>query len=174
VTCFDTTKSYIVRNLSAKRPDILLIPFAAMGMPASFPQRPRDNWAKTYYEIPSIFAKLLRIPAASSNKTGDFLSPMPMGFGMQYHARYFDRTAIVDNNGTVLSTIDGEPGFAIAMVETRSEGNATDIEIPSDRWFLSISQFTRSMCETTQKLGMIRYAISWKRRKAASQIVDHN
>jgi predicted amidohydrolase len=174
VICFDTSKSYSVKGLSAKRPDILLILYSCPTMPSFFPLRYRQNWVDTYHDTPTIFTKHLRVPVVSCNKTGDFLSPIPMGFGMRFSTRFIDRTSIVDDSGTLLSEIDGGSGVAVAVVETRSAGDDAGIKIPSGRWFLPISHFTRFMSEIIQRFGKMRYATSRKRRRAASQVADHD
>ncbi|UCB42984.1 MAG: carbon-nitrogen hydrolase family protein [Dehalococcoidales bacterium] len=174
VICFDTSKTYSIKSLSVKRPDVLLILYSCPAMPGFFPRRYRQNWLDTYHDAPAIFAKNLHTPVISCNKTGDFLSPMPMGFGMQYNTRFIDRTSIVDNNGTMLSEINGSPGAAVAIVETKSAADAVGIKIPSGRWFLPISHYTRFITEIIQRFGKIRYATSQKRRMAASQFVGHD
>jgi len=172
--CFDASKAYSLKGLSVNQPDLILIPFSCPNMPDSFPQKYRENWVETYHSIPATFAKHLRVPVVSSNKTGDFLSPMPMGVGMQYRARYIDRISIVDRNGSELSVVDGKPGIAFAEVEIKSSGASMDIEIPRSRWFLPVSWVTRFTSGGTQLLGKIRYAISRKRRNAASQVIMRN
>lgn len=172
--CFDTSKSYSIKGLSAKRPDILLILYSCPTTPGFFPLRYRENWIKTYHDTPAIFTKHLQVPVVSCNKTGNFLSPMPIGLGMQFNAKFIDRTSIVDNNGMMLSEINGGSGVAVTVVETGSAGETAGIKIPSGRWFLPISHFTRFTSEVMQKLGKMRYATSRKRRKAASQVVDHD
>ena len=174
VICFDASKAYSIKELLAKRPDFLLNPYSCVEMPSSFPKRYGERWVKIYHNTPAILAKQLDVPVVTCNKTGDFLSPMPMGFGMQYSAKFIDRTSIVDHNGDVLSEVDDGPGVAVAKVETKPERGDKVIKVPNGRWFLPVSNFTRIMSGITQTIGQIRYAISRKRRKAASLAIVHD
>ena len=92
---------------------------------------------------------------------------MAMGFGMQYRAKFIDRTSIVDDNGTVLSMIDGNPGVAVATVAIKPRDATKGINALGGRWFLPVSQVTQLTSEFTQKIGMIWYTVTQKRRRMA-------
>lgn len=173
VICFDASKAYSVRCLSADPPDILLALYSCTTMPEIASKKDKQNWLDTYHRTPQIYARHLHVPVVSCNKTGAFRSPMPMGFGTEINARFIDCTSIVDKNGTLLSEIDSGPGIALATVNIGVASADNDIEAPRGRWFLPISHFTRLASEITQKFGMLRYATSRKRSKAASEGADH-
>jgi len=170
VICFDASKTYSLRCLARNRPDILLNIYSCIMMPNFTARKYQQNWMDVYRLAPQKFAQHLNVPVVACNKTGDFLSPLPMGFGITYRARFIDRTSIVDRSGALLSEIDGGSGVALAKLEMGTAREAEDVEVPSGRWFLPVSHFTRFASGIIQKMGMIRYASSGKRRKAASEV----
>lgn len=167
--CFDACRTYSVRCLAKNRPNILLNIYSCITMPEFTARKYRQNWLDIYRLAPQKFARHLNVPVVACNKTGDFLSPLPMSLGITYRARFIDRTSIVDRSGALLSEIDGEPGIALVEVEMETGGESDEIESPSGRWFLPVSHLTRLSSAIIQKIGLIRYAASRKRRKAAAE-----
>lgn len=170
--CFDASKSYSIKSLAAGRPDILLMPFSCPSMPRTFPEPHRSSWIEAYKSIPVHFAHQMEIPVITSNKTGTFYSPMPMGMGIPYQGKFIDQTAIIDRDGVLLSSISGEPGLAYAELDLAVDPDdpSPEVELPKGRWFIPLAPVIRLTSELTRFIGMIRYSFSINRRRAASRL----
>jgi N-carbamoylputrescine amidase len=168
VICLDSSRTYSMESLLKNRPDLLLMQFSCPGFPSSFPLRDRNNFVDTYKIAPVLFAKHLRVPVVSSNKTGICSSPIPLGFGTKYNADFIDQSAITDKNGNVVSVISNKSGVICCEVETATKDDLTDHNIKNGRWFLPFNSVIRFVTEYAQKTGMIRYKFSGKRKKAAT------
>ncbi len=165
--CFDTSKTYSIKSLIQNRPDLLLLQFSYPALPSYVLKRDRNKWVETYKNIPTIYAKYLKVPVVSCNKIGKFSTSLPLSFGMKYIADFVGHSSIVKSNGNVVSFISNKPGVICTEVESRGEDYVPDNTIPEGRWYLPYSLYVRFMTECTQKSGKIRYQFSRKRKIAA-------
>jgi N-carbamoylputrescine amidase len=168
IICMDSSKTYSIESLIRNRPDILLMQYSCAEYPPFFPERDRNNWVDTFKIAPVLYAKHLRVPVVSSNKTGICPTSVPLGLGMKYSSKFIDQSAITDKNGNVVSVISKKPGVICSEVETATKGDLKDQNIIKGRWFLPHNSVIRFMTEYAQKTGIIRYKFSGKRRRAAT------
>jgi N-carbamoylputrescine amidase len=165
--CFDTSKTYSIKSLIKNRPDLVLLLFSYPSLPSFSLKRDINNWVEIHKNIPTIYAKCLKVPVVSCNKTGKFSTSLPLSFGIKYKSDFVDYSAIVDSNGNVVSVISNRPGVICTEVELGNENYVPENIISEGRWYLPYTFFTRFTTEYTQKIGKIRYKFSRKRKKAA-------
>ena len=167
VICFDTSKTYSIRSLIQNRPDLLLLQFSCPSLPTFAPKRDKKNWVDTYKGIPAIYAKHLKVPVVSCNKTGKFFTTLPLSFGMKWRADFVDHSFILNREGNVVASISNKPGVICAEIKLGSEEYVRNNIIPKGKWYLPYSIYIRFISEYSQKSGKIRYRFSRKRKKAA-------
>jgi predicted amidohydrolase len=166
--CVDSSKTYCIHELIKRQPDLLLIPYSCPALPTFFLKKVKNNWIETYKNAPITYARQLKIPVVSCNKTGNFNSPMPFLFGIKYHSNFVDQSAIIDRNGNVLSMISNKSGVICSEVELSEQHNIAEQKIPQGRWFLPYGLSSRFITDFCQKEGKIRYKFSSKRKRAAA------
>lgn len=166
VICFDSTKTYCLNSFTNIRPSLLLIPYSCPALPTFFPKKVKTDWIETYKNTPVIYAKHLKVPVVSCNKSGKFNSSLPLGLGIKYRSDFVDQSAIVDQNGNVLSVISNKSGVICAEVELPEKSSAV-YPIHRGRWRLPLVFYSRFITEFSQKTGIIRYKYSPKRKRAA-------
>jgi Predicted amidohydrolase len=167
IICFDSSKTYCIDGLVKNRPDLLLLQYSAPEMPSFLLKKDKNNWVETFKNAPIAYAKYLRIPVVSCNKTGVFSSPIPFGLGIKYNSEFIDHSAIVDRDGAVLSIISKKSGVICSEVEIGEKSGSADQIIPQGRWYLPYNMDLRFITEFAQKAGKIRYKYSSKRKRAA-------
>ena len=167
VICFDASKTYSIKSLIQNRPEIVLLQFSYPSLPSFLPKRDRNNWVETYKNTPTMFAKCLKVPVVSCNKTGKFSTSLPLSFGLKCKSDFVDYSSIVNSNGNIVSVISKKPGVICTEVELGGEDYVTENTISDGRWYLPYSLCTRFTTEYTQRSGKIRYKFSRKRKKAA-------
>jgi predicted amidohydrolase len=169
VICFDSSKTYCMASLLKDPPDLLLMPYSCPELPPFLLKKDKRNWIETYKNAPIVYARHLKAPVVSCNKTGLFTTKMPLSFGIKYSAPFIDQSAIIDGNGNVLSMISNKSGVICSEVELSEQRNITDQKIPQGRWFLPYGLSSRFITEFCQKEGKIRYKFSSKRKRAAAR-----
>jgi N-carbamoylputrescine amidase len=165
--CFDTSKTHTIRSLMENRPEILLLQYSCPGLPAFLLKRDRDNWTEVYESTPAAYARRLRVPVVACNKSGAFRTSIPWSLGLPYAAAFVDTSVIVDARGEALARISGKPGIAWAEVDLGHDHAPAAESLPQGRWFLPLTLASRFSTEYGQKCGMLRYAFSSKRKRAA-------
>jgi predicted amidohydrolase len=167
IICFDSSKTYCIDALVKNRPDLLLLQYSLPAMPTFLLKKDKNNWIETFKNVPIAYAKHLRTPVVSCNKTGSFSSPMPLCLGIKYKSEFVDQSTIVDRYGAVLSVISKKPGVICGEVEIGEKISNADQIVPQGRWYLPYNIDMRFITEFTQKTGKIRYKYSSKRKRAA-------
>jgi len=116
-------------------------------------------------------AQYLHIPVVSSNKSGRFISPVPLLKGLKIEADFTARSSIVDQNGDVVSSISKDAGILVEEVELgKPDISAGTNIIQKGRWLFPFSTIIKLSSDLPLILGRIRYRWS-RRRKKASQVV---
>jgi predicted amidohydrolase len=167
IICFDSSKTYSIESMKRNRPDVLLLQYSYPEMPSFLSKRDRNNWIETYKNAPIAYAKDLHIPVVATNKMGVFATPIPLGFGLKYRAKFVDQTAIVDGDGEVVTAISQGLGVICKEIEIGTKRDQINQMVPPGRWYLPYSKNLRFTTDFAQKVGMLRYAYSAKRKSAA-------
>jgi N-carbamoylputrescine amidase len=167
--CFDSSKTHTLSSLIDGMPEILLITYSCPGLPGFFLQSDRNNWIEVFEKTAKIYNNFISIPLIISNKTGPFKSPVPGIPLLRANAEFVGRSAIVDKNGKVLSTLKEGSGVLLEEVEL---GHIEDLKkckekLPKGRWLLPYTNTIKAMMEFSYRTGMLRYNLSSKRKKAA-------
>ncbi len=165
--CFDTSKTHTIRSLIQNRPEILLLQYSCPALPAFFLKGDRDNWVEVYKNTAALYARRLAVPVVACNKTGRFSSTLPMSLGLQFTADFVDTSVIVDARGEAVALISGKSGVACAEVDLGHDHAPAAEPLPRGRWFLPLTLVSRVSTEYGRKCGMVRYALSAKRKRAA-------
>jgi len=170
VICLDATKTHTVFSLVGAKPEILLIPYSWPDLPSFLPEKDRGYWVEAFVNIPKVYAQYLHAPVVSSNKTGRFVSPVPLLKGLEIKADFTGRSSIVDQNGEIISSISKGVGILVEEVELGKPviSTASNI-IQKGRWLIQFSTIVKLSCDLPLILGRIRYRWS-RRRKTASQV----
>jgi predicted amidohydrolase len=150
-------------------PEILLITYSCPELPGFFLQSDRKNWVEVFEKTAKIYSSFISIPLIISNKTGTFKSPVPGIPLLRANAEFVGRSAIVDKNGKVLSTLKEGAGVLLEEVEL---GHIEDLKkckekLPRGRWLLPYTNTIKTLMEFSYWTGMLRYNLSNKRKKAA-------
>jgi predicted amidohydrolase len=170
VICLDAVKTYTLSSLVGARPEILLIAYSWPDFPSFFSRKDREYWIEAFINTPKVYAQYLHVPVVSSNKTGRFISRVPLIKGLKLKADFTGRSSIIDQNGDVVSSISRDSGILVEEVELgKPDISARTNIIRKGRWLLPFSRTIKLSCDVPFVLGRIRYRWS-RRRKTASQI----
>jgi predicted amidohydrolase len=171
VICLDATKTHTISSLVGARPEILLVAYSWPDLPSFLPKKDREYWVEAFVSIPKVYAQYLHIPVVSSNKTGRFVSPVPLLKGLKIEADFTGRSSIIDQNGDVVSFISKDAGTLVEEVDLgKPDISAGTNIIRKGRWFFPFSRTIKLSCDVPLVFGRIRYRWSRRRRKAASQV----
>jgi predicted amidohydrolase len=171
VICLDVTKTHTISSLVGARPEIILIAYSWPDLPSFLPKKDREYWVEAFVSIPKVYAQYLHVPVVSSNKTGRFISPIPLLKGLKIEADFTGRSSIIDQNGDVVSSISKDAGTLVEEVELgKPDISAGTNIIRKGRWFFPFSRTIKLSCDVPLVFGRIRYRWSRRRRKAASQV----
>lgn len=171
VICLDATKTHTISSLVGAGPEILLIPYSWPDLPSFLLKKDRECWVEAFVSIPKAYAQYLHIPVVSSNKSGRFISPVPLLKGLKIEADFTARSSIVDQNGDVVSSISKDAGILVEEVELgKPDISAGTNIIQKGRWLFPFSTIIKLSSDLPLILGRIRYRWS-RRRKTASQVV---
>lgn len=172
--CFDSSKTHTLSSLIDGMPEILLNTYSCPGLPWFILPGHRKNWVDVYEKTAAIYTGILPVPLVISNKTGSFESPVPGLPLLRANAEFVGRSAIVDRNGRVLSTLQEGPGVLVEEVELgRIEYPRLSRErLPRGRWLLPYTGLIKVLMEFSYLSGKIRYRFSKKRKAAAKGITS--
>jgi predicted amidohydrolase len=169
VICLDATKTHTISSLVGAKPEILLITYSWPDLPYFLPKKDREHWVEAFVNIPKTYAQYLHVPVVSSNKTGRFVSPVPLLKGLKIEADFTGRSSIVDQNGDVVSSISKDASILVEEVELgKPDVSAGTNIIQKGRWLFPFSTIIKLSFDLPLIFGRIRYRWS-RRRKAASQ-----
>jgi hypothetical protein len=134
------------------------------------PKEDREQWVEAFVNIPKVYAQYLHIPVVSSNKTGRFISPIPLLKGLKIEADFTGSSSIINQNGEVVSSISKDAGILVEEVELgKPDVSAGTNIIQKGRWLFPFSTIIKLSSDLPLIFGRIRYRWS-RRRKAASQV----
>jgi N-carbamoylputrescine amidase len=170
VICLDATKTHTISSLVGAKLTILLMAYSWPDLPHFLPKKDREHWVEAFASIPQVYAQYLHVPVVSSNKTGRFISPVPLLKGLKIEADFTGRSSIVDQNGEVVSSISKDAGILVEEVELgKPDVSAGTNIIQKDRWLFPFSTIIKLSFDMPLIVGRLRYRWS-RRRKTASQI----
>jgi N-carbamoylputrescine amidase len=170
--CFDSAKIHTVNALREGRPDIVLIPYSCPELPGMFLPGDRAEWLFVHAQTPRLYAGEFGVPVIASNKTGPFSSPLPWMAGMRAEGVFAGGTSIIDRDGTVLASLKEGEGVVVAAVRAGAGDGAGGKRPLPGRWFLPYGIGVRLGMEISLSMGVVRYRLSLKRRRAARAVKD--
>jgi predicted amidohydrolase len=170
VICLDAIKTHTISSLIGARLTILLMAYSWPDLPSFLPKKDREHWVEAFASIPQAYAQYLHVPIVSSNKTGRFISPVPLLKGFKIEADFTGSSSIIDQNGDVVSSISKDAGILVEEFELgKPDISAETNIIQKGRWLFPFSRTIKLSCDMPLIVGRLRYRWS-RRRKTASQI----
>ncbi|MBP7736221.1 MAG: carbon-nitrogen hydrolase family protein [Spirochaetes bacterium] len=161
--CFDTSKTHTLKSLADGRPDLVLIPFSCPGLPTILPAGSRKNWDKLFIRIPFAYAEYLGVPVITSNKTGGFISTLPLTRFIRARMPFIDVSQIVDRDGTLLARAESGEQVLVSDIEIRPDSfRGLHRAIPAGRWLMPYTFVTKLTTELSYILGRVRYTLRKK------------
>ena len=167
--CFDTSKNLTLAGLKQGRPDVVLIPYSCPELPWFCLPQDRKAWVDLYMDTPKYFARRFNVPVVTSNKTGNFDSPIPWVPGLTLQSDFLAYSSITERSGKILSKLRRGQGVLVEEIEIGPE-EVPKIPLPEGRWFLPYSWSLKLMMDASFMLGRLRYRLSPGRRRAVERV----
>jgi N-carbamoylputrescine amidase len=172
--CFDSSKTHTLSSLIDGKPEILLITYSCPELPWFILPGDRKNWIEVFEKTAEIYSGFLPVPLVISNKTGPFISPIPLMPLLRANAPFVGRSTIVDRNGHLLSTLKEATGVLVEEVELGypESPRKSKENLPKGRWLLPYSNTIKFLMDLSYRMGKLRYTFSARRKEAARKIAN--
>ena len=169
--CYENQLAYLPRLCAEQGADLVLMPHSAPSPTRS--NRVTARKAAIYDErlraIPEWFAAELGVPVVMANKSGPWLSPIPLIPFATQDSTFPGLSKIVDSDGRVLAALGDEEGLVVADV-TIDPARRRAAPKPFGHWARPVPRATE-MLRVTEAVGALSYRLRRAQRARAAAAV---
>lgn len=169
--CYENHLAYLPQLMYSQGVDLMLMVHSSpTPMPNPlYPAKAVERYERDLKELAGFYARMLGVPVVSSNKCGEWSSPLPLLPFLAQESRFTGFTTIADSDGSIKAQLEKEEGVIVAEVALDPARRPGTPPARSGHWSHEVP-WQMNQFRLFEFLGGLSYRISGERKRRAKEI----
>lgn len=169
--CYENHLSYMPRLMYSQGVDLMLLVHSSPSpMPNPlYPAKAVEKYDRDLKGLAGFYADMLGVPVISSNKCGEWRSPLPLLPFLAQESSFTGFTTIADSDGGIRAQLNKEEGVIVEGVTLDPDRKAVTPPAGRGRWSHKVP-WQMNQFRLFEAIGGLQYRLSGERKRRARQI----